>query len=168
MMDPYPPPVFIIPGMKVGCMPYDAFLGSNLECFFSATCLNNTARWISSLPASDWPKPLNSSAMLNFLPNTSTLSIVDQFLIDHWNITKNFSSYFTFCAPTECTYKVEQYNSFIYALTLLIGCYGGLIVGLRVIAPLIVKFSQHIYGWFLRKTQMKIHPTETQQGITKK
>ncbi|CAF4373154.1 unnamed protein product, partial [Rotaria sordida] len=49
-----------------------------------------------------------------------------------------------------------------------IGCYGGLIVGLRVIAPLIGKFSQHIYGWFLRKTQMKIHPTETQQGITKK
>jgi hypothetical protein len=168
MMDPYPPPVFVIPGLKVGCMPYDAFIESTLECFFSATCLNNTARWISSLSPSAWPKPLDSSSLIEFSPNTSMRSILDKQLMDRLHQTTNFSDYFTACTPIQCTYIVEQTGNFIYVITVLVGLYGGLIVVVRFISPFIVKLGHQIYQQFLHKTPTNIPPTQTEQGNVEK
>ena len=139
-MEPYPPPHYVIPGMRVGCLPYHALIDGTLECFFSAACLNNTARWISSLPSDSWPKPLDSSAMKAFFPNTSVGSIFTGVPLDHWSEARNFSGYYSECLPVLCTFTAIQKKSVIYLITLLIGLYGGLNVALRIIAPLLIKF----------------------------
>ena len=144
-MDPSPPPVFVVPGMKVGCMPYDAMIISTLECFFSQSCLNATAKWISNLPPAQWPKALNSSTMSTFTPYTPAKSLIDKQMVDRWIRVTDFEGYYTSCAPIQCTYTVEQYNSFAYVISLLISLYGGLTVALRFMAPYIVKFGRGIH-----------------------
>ncbi|CAF1286542.1 unnamed protein product, partial [Rotaria sp. Silwood1] len=151
MMDPLPPPVFLIPGMKVGCVPYDAILNSTLECFFSSLCLNTTAQWISTLPSSSWPKPLDSSKLINFLPNSSVASIMDGHMFEELKYKMNFTGYYNACAPSECMRTYTYRNSFFYAIKVLLSLYGGLTVALRSIAPMIVWLGSKVYGKCLKK-----------------
>ena len=160
-MDPSPPPIFVIPGMKVGCMPYDAMIDSTLECFFSQSCLNTTARWISNLPPELRPKALDSSKMSQFKPNTPIRHLIDKQMVDQWSNGINFEGYYRSCAPSQCTYTVVQYNSFAYVISLLIGLYGGLTVALRFMAPLIVKFGRSMYENIKARKQSCSH---AQQG----
>ena len=162
MMDPYPSADFIIPGMKVGCLPYDALASSTLECFFSTVCLNSTSRWISSLPKSSWPKPLNSSSMIVFTPNTSVASILSHVLVDHWIQAKHFSGYYHVCKPIQCTYVVYKKPNIVYLITLLIGLYGGLTVALRIVAPILVQYKRSICCCFNRRALTSL---PDQQGI---
>ena len=155
MMDPSPPPIFVIPGMKVGCMPYDAMIDSTLECFFSQSCLNTTARWISNLPPEQWPEALNSSKMSAFNSNTPISSLLAQHTVDRWINSTDFAGYYRSCAPSQCTYTVVQYNSFAYVISLLIGMYGGLTVALRFMAPFIVKFGLSIRKYFQARKQAR-------------
>ena len=145
MMEPYPPPEFVIPGMKVGCLPYHALANSTLECFFSAACLNATARWISSLPPASWPKPLNGSGMSSFLPNTSVGDILGDGMLDHWSEARNFSGYYHICEPLLCTFTTIRKNGVLYLLILLIGLYGGLTVALRMITPQMIVLGRILH-----------------------
>ena len=152
MMNPSPPALFVIPGMNVGCMPYDALSSSTLECFFSSTCLNSTAKWLSNLPPSDWPKPLDSSKLTKFSLNSTIASIIDTQMIDRWNNTVDFSVYYEACAPTHCTYSFVGHDNFLYVITLLIGLIGGLNMALRIIAPLLIKIGHYLIQRFSKKT----------------
>ena len=147
-MDPFPPATLVIPGMKVGCLPYDALIDSTLECFFSADCLDRTARWISSLPAASWPKPLSSSTMMNFLPNTTVDTILKTAMVDHWKRALNFFGYYHVCSPAQCTYMVVRKNSFIYLITLLIGLCGGLSIAFRIVVPSLVRYRRFFFAVF--------------------
>jgi hypothetical protein len=167
MMNPQPPPVYVIPGMKVGCMPYDAMIESNLECFFSAKCLNDTARWISSLPETAWPKPLNSSMIKRFLPTDVLRNIVNQQMIDSWQTQTNFWEYYTRCAPIQCTYLLTQRYTFIYLISLVISVYGSITVGLRLIAPWLAQLFQLISMRIFRQREKDDEVRDTQKGKTK-
>ena len=169
MMNPSPPPLFVIPGMKVGCWPYDALSRSTLECFFSAVCLNATAQWISILPPSAWPKPLESSKMTNFLVNSTIKSIMDEQMVDQWNNTVDYAAYYTACAPTECTYTFVGQANFLYTITLLIALVGSLNIALRMIAPLIIKISRSLIEKFSKKKkQPTIFHDNAQQSMSQK
>ena len=144
MMTPQPPPVFVVPGMYVGCTLFDVINKATLECFFDLICLNTTAHWISDLPVSARPNPLNSSAPSRFPPNSPIGAIFEGHMVEKWSPQENFSSYFATCAPIECTYTFIERNHFLYTLTTLIGSFGGLMVVWRILAPLIVQFFQKI------------------------
>ena len=161
-MEPYPGPEFVIPGMKVGCLPYEALYESTLECFFSARCLNDTARWISSLPPDAWPKPLGGAAMVKFKSKTPVSFILSEIIIDDWKYESNFSRYYGVCAPVQCTYLTNRKNSFLYLMTLLIGLYGGLSIVFRIIAPLLVQYRYLFCCLCKRRPMSKAH---NQQGI---
>jgi hypothetical protein len=144
MMTPQPPPVFVVPGMHVGCILLNVINKATLECFFDPICLNTTAQWSSSMPVSARPNPLNSSIASRFLPNTSIMMIFEEQMVEKWSTQTNFSGYFTKCAPIECSYTFIQRNHFLFVLTTLIGLFGGLIAALRILSPLLVEFFQRI------------------------
>lgn len=163
IFDVYPPAIFIIPGMNVGCFPYDALMISNLECFFNWTCLNITAQLISNLPVSDWPKPLNAPLASRYLPNDSITDIYQEMMIEQWEIKKNFSSYYAACAPAQCTYTYTQRFDFLSVITMLLSLFSGLTIALRIASPFIVKLGHWLHTQFLKKHQRK----KTQKGIVK-
>ena len=168
MMNPSPPALFIIPGMNVGCMPYDAISSSTLECFFSSSCLNATAQWISNLPASAWPKPLNSSKLAKFFVNDSVASIMDQQMVDEWNNTVDFAAYYGICAPSQCTYTIVGSENFLYIVALIVGLVGSLNVGLRIVAPIIMKLARRITHIIAKKpNRPNDYPSEIQQSMAK-
>jgi hypothetical protein len=167
MMNPQPPPVHIIRGMKVGCMPYDAMIESTLECFYSAECLNGTSRWISHLPDTAWPKPLDRYILERFLPNDSIRDIIDKQMVNKWNIKRNFTAYFSGCSPIECKYSFSRQSSFIYLISLLISLYGSLTVGLHLIAPWIAKSIQFIKMHVFRGREKNETRVQQGQGKTK-
>lgn len=59
--------------------------------------------------------------------------------IEERSIKMNYSKYFDRCAPSSCTYTITDQSNLSYALTLFISLYGGLIIILRLTAPLIIK-----------------------------
>ena len=154
-MDPYPAPDYVVPGMKVGCLPYQALANSTLVCFFSASCLGDTARWISSLPPSVLPKPLSRSGMINFEPNTPVSVIFANVMLDHWKQAVNYSCYYHACDPVQCTFAASSKNSFIYLVTLIIGLYGGLTVTLRIIAPLLIVCGRFVLHQFKQRCLLR-------------
>jgi hypothetical protein len=164
MMIPQPPPVFVIPGMKVGCLPYDAMIGSTFECFYSAECFNDTVSWISRLPAHVWPKLLNSSKLYGFSPKDSMRQICDRQMVDDWQFAKNFSAYYSKCSPIECTYNFQQRNNFIYLISLLISLYGGLTISLRFLAPWIVQSTQYMNARVFRRKPTYPDASQSHQG----
>lgn len=166
-MEPHPPPIFVIPGMYVGCMPYDALIASNLGCFFNSTCLNMTAQLISNLPSSAWPRPLDSSQPSQYLPSETIRNIYKELMSEKWEINKNFSGYYSACAPNECTYTFSERFNIIHVVTMLMGLYGGLSVGLRIISPLIIRVGHYIHKNVIRKFQRKCKQQSLQRGISK-
>ena len=72
--------------------------------------------------------------------NTSfnvSVRLLDLFL-EEWSTEVNYSMYFDQCAPSYCSYTVNEIAQFVYALTLLISLYGGLALIFRSIASSII------------------------------
>lgn len=161
-LDVHPPAIFIIPGMYVGCFPYDALINSNLECFFNWTCLNITAQLISNLPVTDWPKPLNTPLSSRYLPNDTMANIYQKMMVDEWQMVKNFSGYYAACGPTQCTYTYPEQSDFLSVITTLLSTFSGLIIALRIISPIIVQLGHSLYTQFVKKRQQQ----KSQRGRT--
>ena len=153
MMTPQPPAVHLIPGMQVGCLPYHVLMSSTLECFYDETCLNTTAGWISTLPSTSWPKPLNGSSASRFTPRSTISSILMEQMVERWINNVNFTRYFEFCMPAECIYTTTKRNDIIYILITLFGSFGGFIVVLRIVSPLTVQFWHSVSDYFSRRNQ---------------
>jgi hypothetical protein len=151
--------------MRVGCTPYDALMNSTLECFFDPFCLNATAQIISNLSNADWPKPLNKSKQSRFLFNDSIGSILEYQMIEELNGIRNFSQYYSVCAPLQCTYTFVGYNNFIYVITMMASLFGGLTAILRIMAPTIVQFVRSIQTYFRTRKEPIPQSEEAKLGI---
>ncbi|CAF3388423.1 unnamed protein product [Rotaria sp. Silwood1] len=66
-------------------------------------------------------------------------------MIEQWNRTITYESYFNACQPTQCTYSYTSRNDIIYILTTFFGLTGGLITILKFISPFIVKLEKRVY-----------------------
>ena len=166
LMEPYPAPEFVVTGMRVGCFPYEALMASTLECFYDPICVNSTVQRISRLPSSAWPEPLDKSKPSRFHPNASIQQLFGENMIEQVNVTKNFSSYYESCAPSRCTYSVKKRNNWIYIFTLFLSLCGGLNMGLRMLAPLLVQFGHHIHTKYIKKEQPHVAAQQAQHGIS--
>ena len=165
-MSPSPSAVLIVPGFRVGCTPYYALVQSTLECLFNSTCINMTAQWISNLPPSLWPKPLNSSLRSIYPVNEEIKTIYDQMMTDTWKTTKDFSSYYAICAPMECTYTYIARFDLLYLITMLTGLFGGLIVTFRSISPYLVQLYDHFRTLYVERRQRQLrHQSHVDGGM---
>ena len=161
-MDPHPPAIFTIPGMRVGCLPYDAMMSSTLECFFSASCLNATAPFISHLLPNEWPMALDESTLTTLRSNTRMDTIISQWMVDRWEYATDFSGYYAACAPIECIYASTstRFDNKIYLATLLISLYGGLTVILRIVIPFLVKCARSLHRRCKARKRSPVHPRQ--------
>ncbi|UJR19841.1 hypothetical protein I4U23_022974 [Adineta vaga] len=139
--------VIQLPGIVFGCLPIFGLRLSTLECFYSSTCLNQLANFISS---SKMPDALNISTNTRFDPISSVLigTLIDELFIETWQSFSNYSNYFTYCAPLTCHYSYEERNSFLYILTTFLGLYGGLTVGLQLFVWHVLSIYWKICQWF--------------------
>ena len=164
-MIPQPPPIYVIPGMRVGCLPFNALIASTLECFYDEVCLNMTATWISTLSPTAWPRPLNASLSSRFQPNTSVSYIMSEQMVEKWTNTTNFTGYYEACSPIECTYTIIRRSELLYVLTTLIGSFGGLMVVLRVVSPLIIRLFRSMAAFYSERNRRNTVQLTHQPGI---
>ncbi|CAF4267959.1 unnamed protein product [Rotaria sp. Silwood2] len=131
-------PTFIVPGFQVGCIPQNALLQSTLECLYNQSCLDIL---ISLTGAVQTTSALNiSNSFSKFNPTTTIGILFDNLMIESWENSTDFATYFQKCAPKACSYSYVQRFFLIYMITTLASIFGGLNIALRIISPLFVKF----------------------------
>ncbi|CAF1500936.1 unnamed protein product [Adineta steineri] len=126
-------------GFFGGCYPLNALLESTLDCLYDDSCLE-------VLP--DYFPALNQVNFSSLLPSDRTnISVNDRLsnlFVNEWLTKINYSTYFTKCAPSVCTYTKTDWTSFSYTIGLLISLYGSLIIVLRFISTTIVNIASKI------------------------
>ena len=96
---------------------------------------------------------LDESLPSRFFPNSTLEEVVDVLMVEQWNSSRMYDSYYNECQPKECTYTHQTKNSVIYIVTTLFGLTGGLTTALRLLVPRLVKFIQFcIRKWKMRGT----------------
>ncbi len=162
---------YVIPGAIQGCFTFDSVLLSTLECFYSnSDCLSKIKYFVnmsfdgefrpivmSKLPWINVRPLANDSTTSRFTPETPFSVIVKAMMIEEWNQTFSFESYYEACKPNYCTYSYEAYTqSFIEVIIKVVSMLGGLIAALRFITKQLVEL---VFGLFKPKVQRQ------EQGI---
>ncbi|CAF2761494.1 unnamed protein product [Rotaria sp. Silwood2] len=148
-------PLFIVPGFQVGCVPQNALLQSTLECFYNQSCLDIV---ISLTGALRTVSALNiSNPFSRFSPTTTIGVLFDNIMIESWENSTDFATYFQTCAPKACSYSYVQRFFLIYMITTMASVFGGLSVVFRTMSPLFVKF-------ILCLCRQRVQMLETNEG----
>jgi hypothetical protein len=122
---------FTLPNLFVGCHVIPSVFISTLECFFNQTCVNAIQDETYGNKSSIIPiLQMNSS---KFPPNTPIETLVNHLMIETWLKDIEYNLYYEQCAPGQCTYTFEAHENVLKAVTTIIGLFGGLLVGLRII-----------------------------------
>ncbi|CAF1413027.1 unnamed protein product [Adineta ricciae] len=136
---PYIKVLLRIPGIKVGCLPYNSLLQSTLECFYNQLCINQIQKHISAFSL---VSPLLLSS--HFSQNTTVNDLSHDLFIESWNEKRNFSAYYESCAPQSCTYSYDRRFNLLYVIVTLISIFGSLKMILYFCAPFIIKLFRRI------------------------
>jgi len=94
---------------------------------------------------------LNKTLLVKFLENSTSEELGDQLMVEQWNRSIMYASYYNDCQPNECTYTHQTKNSVIYIVTTLFGLTGGLTTALKFLVPRLVKFI----AFYIRKWRMR-------------
>jgi hypothetical protein len=163
----YAEPNITVPGLVVGCYTIDSVLLSTLECFYDKKCVqllidNYDFDFVGLLQPLDSRtvqiKPLSNDNS-RFSPKTTINEIFSQLFVEDWINLTNYTSYYTRCQPSQCSYPVRKRFDMAYMLTIMLGFYGGLSAILEIILPPVVKLV--IQRWTKRKKQIQTNDTNT-------
>lgn len=135
--------VTYLPGLVIGCSQLESVLRSTLECWFDQICLELIIRYIlektleeanvTQLDASD----MNS--MQQFTVDTTFETLLKSMLVNTWQNTTIYQSFYSACSPSSCTYSFVEKNSLLYIIITIFSLIGGLTKVFRFIVPLLVK-----------------------------
>ncbi|CAF1538737.1 unnamed protein product, partial [Adineta steineri] len=81
---------------------------------------------------------LDKLLLVRFMENSTVQEMMDELMIETWNSSIMYESYYNECQPSQCSYTVDTKNDAIYIITTLIGLVGGLITVLKLMVPRIV------------------------------
>ena len=136
-------PVFVngtlVPGFVLGCSPTESLFRSTLICLYNATCVEQI-----NVKNLSWIHPLDSTVTSQFNTNSLVMAIMDDALVEEWFLNTSYSSYFSECRPSSCTYSISTRKTALEIVTMFLGLYGGLTIILRVVARWITSGSEHI------------------------
>lgn len=130
-------PNFTMPGMFVGCFPFNTLLYSTLDCLYNITCLTLFQSYLPGRSVQSIT-PLSRNIESRFPLNTSVESMTNELMIERWEGTHNYSKFYQQCNPSICKYSFSARPSFIMILTTITGLFGGLSITLKVVAPIII------------------------------
>jgi hypothetical protein len=145
--------LFLVPGLYIGCYVIEALLQSNLECFYSQECINTLQSYISPFSSKNFTA-LNSSVSSNYFSNSTINELVNQLMIEEWNVSVVYERYFNVCQPMRCTYTLETRNDVIYIVTTLFVIAGGLITALKLVLPRLMK----LIIYYVKKQRTRVMP----------
>ncbi|UJR19493.1 hypothetical protein I4U23_022622 [Adineta vaga] len=126
----------IVKGFFMGCTPLDALLASTLDCLYEIECIQMLWNYFPNLTQTNFN--WNNSILSSKQDNKSVFDYVQNFFLKNWSSTINYSIYFDQCSPLMCTYTRTDRADLIYAITLFISLYGGLIIILRLVSSYII------------------------------
>ena len=123
------------PGLFVGCLQTDSVLLSTLECWFDQSCVNLVRQSLI------WPSvrhmfnimSMNISLPSRFKPKTPMNELMDQLLLEKWIINISYDKFYHSCVPRVCIYTLEERYDIVFILFTVIGIYGSLSKGLRIL-----------------------------------
>lgn len=131
----------ILPGLLVGCFPFEALLQSTLQMFYNQTFIN-----LLSTNNSNQSTFRSLSNPTRYPLNTTTVeSLVSQLMIEEWPSPIDFISYdnyFNQCLPLSCKYTSETRQDFIVSFTRILGFAGTLSVGLDILMSFLLHTIQ--------------------------
>jgi hypothetical protein len=124
--------------MHLGCFVLEALLQSILECLYNQTCINIlqlhlTNSSLTNISADD------SSLLIRHNENSTLQKLVNDLMIEDWNLSNAYESYYEGCQPTQCSYTYMTKNDVIYIATSVFGLVGGLAMVLRLVLPRLVR-----------------------------
>ena len=135
-----------VSGWRSGCYVEDALFSSTLECYFNASCLD-LLRQVYTVPLNVQHLDIHHSSQSP--PNTLVGDIIRRLMVDEWQSVDNFTAYYLACAPSTCSYTINEKREFVVIVGTLVGIWGGLTKVLALIVPRTVH-SFRTYGrqWF--------------------
>lgn len=140
-----------MPGFTVCCYPLEALLKSTLECLYNVSCFSR----IQSINRSF--EPLNNSISSRYKRNSTVESILNRLMVEQWIKSIIYENYYNQCAPSSCSYSYVGYRSALDILILLLELYGGLVIIMNFVAPLLISVIQKIFIR-IRPHHTQIHP----------
>ncbi|CAF3506069.1 unnamed protein product [Rotaria sp. Silwood2] len=136
--------LFLIPGIYSGCFVMESLLQSTLECFYNQTCIEPLSSYFLS-NTSLVITTLDSSLPSRFLENSTIQELVDKLMVEQWNLSMTFESYYSACQPIRCTYSYIKKHDVIYMITTMFGLVGGLMTILKLVVPRFVKILAYLF-----------------------
>ena len=124
-----------INGFFVGCLPFEALLQSTLDCLYDINCLRLFSKYF---PNFNQVYNRTDLVLSDTNEGRSINELVNDLFINQWTTQINYSNYFSQCAPSYCTYVKTNQNNISYTVTLFISLYGGLIIILRLMTPILI------------------------------
>ncbi|CAF2406873.1 unnamed protein product [Rotaria sp. Silwood2] len=130
--------LFSIPGLYLGCFAIESLLQSTLECFYNQTCINQLQSYLTYYLFMN-VTALDSSLPSRFFKNSTIQELVNELMIERWNLSTIYESYYNACQPIRCTYSYSTRNNLICIITTLSGLVGGMLTILKLFVPLLIK-----------------------------
>ena len=128
-----------VPGWRSGCYTQDALLSSTLECYFNASCFDFLRR-IFDAPFDVQHLAVRNSSRFNV--TTPINSIARLLFVDEWVTLNNFTAYYSACAPSTCSYMIDEKRGLVVIVGTLVGIWGGLTKALDLSVPHVVHFAR--------------------------
>ncbi|CAF2968146.1 unnamed protein product [Rotaria sp. Silwood2] len=107
---------------------------------------------------------LNSSVSSSFLPTDMIDTIFNRLMVEEWKVDSNFEGYYNTCAPATCTYTIIRRMDLLYVIATMAGLFGGLVIVLRLLTPVIVRLVNWIvarwrYRYLCANDQERVRQT---------
>ncbi len=134
---------FSIPNLFVGCSAIDSVRLSSIECFYDQLCLNEIRKWITGLSPITMDTPVLIINGSRFLSNTLLGIVINELMVDQWNVNIEYEQYYNQCYPVQCSYTFTTRGGIFYIVSTIIGIFGGLVVILKIVVQIIVKFIRN-------------------------
>ncbi|CAF1309284.1 unnamed protein product [Adineta steineri] len=139
-----------VPGIYIGCYIIESLLQSDLRCFYNQSCIDELQPFLSLFSQMN-VSALDKSLLVRFMENSTIQEVMDELMIETWNSSIMYDSYYNECQPSQCIYTVETKNGAIYIITTLIGLVGGLVTVLKLIVPRVVR----LIAFCIRRYRMR-------------
>ena len=143
------------PGISFACTAIETILTTDYRCFFDQSCID----MILSLYNYDLPGRLplpaatmSISAMDDSIPsrfkaNDTMSTLINELLIEEWEIRSSFEGYYKSCSPSSCKYTITEYLNIVSIVTTIISLYGGLVIVFSLLIPNLTQFLYFVYTY---------------------
>ncbi|CAF3173759.1 unnamed protein product, partial [Rotaria sp. Silwood2] len=136
--------------LVLGCLPIESLFRSTLECFYNQTCVDILVSYLNNTSINKTIfNALDSTTYSGFFPNMTINELVNNLFVEteSWKANISYTSFYSQCEPTFCTYTIIKRNNALFICTNILGLYGGLMKTFRHIIPAMMA----IYTFILRK-----------------